>query len=1396
MLPCRTEGSILANLAFEGCSFGESGKKNAMIEVEGCASSPEDRTLLLHHVSFRENRLVDAAGVWVHSTSCLALEMRNVEFSDNQCSSSGCGAILSADNRIEDFTARRNRLTEEHDRQPSVLNAPTGSRTVANGIRAVRNDLAAMHVVEGSLSLTNSTCSRNSVEAFDEDEPFGPCIHLIRSTATIQNSHFEGNQGYWGGSVSLQSSNVSLIDSDFRNGRAEKGGILFAETGSTVSIERCSFTDNEASEHGGVGLVVSSSVSLIDSNMSGNSAADVGGSLRLADSTLQIEACHFQNGSASEGGFIRMQKTSAIVSDSKFVEGFAEYGGCIDLKERSQLVSRNLIFRSSSAHYDGGVVYALQNSSLSFINATFVSNTAGVNGACIVLAASRVFARQSLVTSNTAVGNGAFLYAANRSSAEIDDSTFVQNSARFGGVVYMDLSSVEVHGSLFSGNTAAQEGGSIYMYTDGNLFIRLCRFDNGTARAKGGFLMSFKSEVRISSSHFTNASGVSGGCFFLSEGTNTTVENSTFSFCRVQNDGGAILVYNSILAVENIIVANNTSEDSTEGAAGVSCRSKCRMSVVDSSFETNSGIYGGAMSIAYESLATVAGCRFFGNTARQSAAAVYVDSSNASFSHCVFTNGSAVYGGAFLVGNNAQVNLSDSSIAYGMSDKSGGAIIINIESVLRMRNVSVENNTSLDSGGAISGTDSAMHLQNSSFIGNRAITFGGAIFMFSGSELIGDALIFDENSARNGSGASIFSEKAYSVQISNSRFSNGIADNGGGVLLRSVEVASAFVNCSFEGNSVVSSGGACLVANSAVRFENCSMMGNRAGQMAGSLSVLNSTVDMHNCHFGRNNWTDYGGFIGAGLNSEIRGHNVSMVEASSQYGGAVWFYDSVIQLENAHFSECHANKSGGVISGEENCSFLCNNCIFENNIARNSGGAMNFVGAESHPVSVQIDGSTFRNNTATHGGETDHCSIHPLVATLCLGAIAFFRNSEQANCTIQDDNCSFLAMTDSNFSENRAESFGGAIAVSDIDSIRMSCSRREGRRRRTEFYDREELKALDDMRSTKDICPAWKGNQAGLYADDVGSSGARVRMTAIFDDLHDGVEEVSGNRFVIEGHSSGEPLPIIQLEVVDGLGQGPAVGSNNPVIEAVMTSPDGFFSGSVNVKMNEGVGNFSGVVGFGSKGVYQCTIDFSEEFIESLVVEVHVRGCGLGEVAAASGMVCEPCTSDTYNLMPGNGTGCHPCPENGDCTTHVILPAKGYWHKTPCSENIQECLSSEACDFEEREDKLTAATKNISSCEFDEEFEQNYTEAQCREVIYWCYGVLCLRGVVAGTRGPSVWVMQTLLREGSLFFVREVLLRIRQLCLDPCIVLCAPDTLGHHSEKQHDLKAKSEEEVC
>ena len=328
------------------------------------------------------------------------------------------------------------------------------------------------------------------------------------------------------------------------------------------------------------------------------------------------------------------------------------------------------------------------------------------------------------------------------------------------------------------------------------------------------------------------------------------------------------------------------------------------------------------------------------------------------------------------------------------------------------------------------------------------------------------------------------------------------------------------------------------------------------------------------------------------------------------------------------------------------------------------------------------------------------------------GGIHFVNEERDVDCTQPSANCSFSVLTDVELHRNEAKGAGGGLFTSDLKAVRLDCSPRS-RKEKRKFYDRQELDTLKSITSKNDICQLWRSNYAGIYGEDAGSYATDVAIQILSDDNATAFGE--RRHFEIEDHPSGEPLPSFALRVVDGLGHGPAIGLNHETVEAFMTAEKGFFSGSVNVPLTNGSGNFSRVVGFGPKGKYRCVINFSEESIEPVEIEVNIRGCKMGEVAAANGTICELCSFDTYNLREEGNQSCRPCPENGDCSTHVILPEEGYWHATPCSKKLQRCLTSSACDFENRKDQLEAATKDIESCDFDKTFPTLYNEAQCKK---------------------------------------------------------------------------------
>ena len=273
---------------------------------------------------------------------------------------------------------------------------------------------------------------------------------------------------------------------------------------------------------------------------------------------------------------------------------------------------------------------------------------------------------------------------------------------------------------------------------------------------------------------------------------------------------------------------------------------------------------------------------------------------------------------------------------------------------------------------------------------------------------------------------------------------------------------------------------------------------------------------------------------------------------------------------------------------------------------------------------------------------------------------------------------------------------------------------------------------MDVLTSLDDICSQWTGNEAGRYGPDVATYAAEVKSNVNRSEEADAVS-VEGHHFTVQNHKSGTPLPTIALTAVDSLGQGPAVGKGDKDIVATMSSPDAFFAGSTSMLLNADAVNVS-ATGFVSPGTYRVVIVFGDEDLESIEIVVEVERCSIGEVPSGNGTFCESCSSSTFSFRPENDLHCHPCPENGNCESTMILPEEGYWHQTPCSEHIQRCLTSEACDFKHRKRDLDEATADVKTCVFDENYIEDYTEAQCREVIdymvvdSWIDETVCLSG--------------------------------------------------------------------
>ena len=320
-----------------------------------------------------------------------------------------------------------------------------------------------------------------------------------------------------------------------------------------------------------------------------------------------------------------------------------------------------------------------------------------------------------------------------------------------------------------------------------------------------------------------------------------------------------------------------------------------------------------------------------------------------------------------------------------------------------------------------------------------------------------------------------------------------------------------------------------------------------------------------------------------------------------------------------------------------------------------------------------------------------------------------------ANCSETGAKCTFLALRGSNFVGNEAVAAGGVVLASDLSAIRVGCTSPEPLDPLA-FMNRTQFEGLIVLNSRGSVCESWRRNRAGDYGDNLASYGREVKKVIRFEDSGE-EQEMDGNIYFLLNHLSGSQLPNLFLTVVDEAGQGPAFGAGNETVVATMWSPDGLFTGSVHVRLENGVGNFSGISGYREPGFYDVRVDFSSGSIPSFTILVEVRRCAIGEVSASNGAVCQRCKGNAFNFYPDRqDLGCQPCPEEANCDSHVIRPRTGYWHSSPCSQHMQACLTERSCDEAGRDERLEEVGSSVQNCNFSTQFVESYTKSECNKV--------------------------------------------------------------------------------
>ena len=524
---------------------------------------------------------------------------------------------------------------------------------------------------------------------------------------TVSGGKASGNGGniyVGGGNLTLKGTTVSL-------GKAtgSGGGIYFAGenltlTNSTAYDGRLylSYTDADNNSY------IEGRNSYVQSNTAGTD----GGGIYFAGSTLDLNGVTSITRTTRENGIV---STSELTDDpdagSYVTTGIYQNvssgdGGGIYVAEKTDgslsiLLNNATVVGNSADKGDGGAFHVTPNANFSFVSSGIdtISGNKAVNGGAFYfaseLSSNATLQLPSVISGNSASGNGGAIYAVGNLQWNKAGVTFESNSAEEnGGALYVE-GTLTMNGGTFENNSSSGNGGAVYV--------------------GGG--------AAIQSVTATGNSAMNGGAFYFASGSVSLAPSSGNSVVLEKNsamNGGALYIASdvaltvgsgSVAMNNNSAVFNSSSRTGGNGGA-----------IYNAGTLTMDG--GGQWILDEETMTyrLNGGLTASGNLA--------------------LGNGNDIAGDGGFLYNAGTATLSNFTVSGNLANGSGGAIY-SAGDALTLNGMLLSGNQATNgNGGAVAVTAGNLTVNSSEFSGNTAIDWdpdskylvdkGGAIY-FSGS---------------------------------------------------------------------------------------------------------------------------------------------------------------------------------------------------------------------------------------------------------------------------------------------------------------------------------------------------------------------------------------------------------------------------------------------------------------------------------------------------------------------------------------------------------------------------------------------------------------------------------------------------------------------------------------
>ena len=252
--------------------------------------------------------------------------------------------------------------------------------------------------------------------------------------------------------------------------------------------------------------------------------------------------CTFRNNTAWQGCGIFYDAPNSLIYGCKFIDNYADWEGAAIYQgtgANNAMIEKCIFINNNVVNY-GGAICTVSRYGSSIKDSVFINNSAIKYGGAILIDCDYK------ASEGTIINYGVY------------NSTFINNTAKYGGGVHVYSCNTKIVNSNFIGNNASIRGGAIEIYgydvnpNEGNTNIIGCNFvDNYVPNGWGGAIDSLCKDTTILDSNFINNtagnslggaiyfsnSGVVKGCVFTNNSAKTAViYHSSNSFVRINNN--------------------------------------------------------------------------------------------------------------------------------------------------------------------------------------------------------------------------------------------------------------------------------------------------------------------------------------------------------------------------------------------------------------------------------------------------------------------------------------------------------------------------------------------------------------------------------------------------------------------------------------------------------------------------------------------------------------------------------------------------------------------------------------------------------------------------------------------------------------------------------------------